>query len=46
MTDGLIAPHGGKLIDLVDTGAEAQALADKAKSLPQVCLNSRSSSVL
>jgi hypothetical protein len=30
MTDGLIAPHGGKLVDRIATGADAQSLADKA----------------
>src|SRR5215213_2163204 len=38
----LIAPHGGKLINRQVQGAEATALADKAKSLPQVKLNVRS----
>ena len=46
MTDGLIAPHGGKLVERIATGAEAQALADKAKSLPQVRLNIRSAADL
>jgi sulfate adenylyltransferase len=46
MTDGLIAPHGGKLVDRIATGAEAQSLADKAKGLPQVRLNMRSASDL
>jgi sulfate adenylyltransferase len=41
MTDGLIAPHGGTLINRIASGAEAQALADKAKSLPKVTLGMR-----
>jgi len=46
MTDGLIAPHGGALINRQAEGAEAQALADKAKSLPRVKLNIRSAADL
>ena len=41
MTDGLIAPHGGSLIDRVATGANTEALADKAKSLPKLALGMR-----
>src|SRR5688500_6468036 len=42
ITDNLIAPHAGKLINRQVECAEAQALADKAKSLPQYQLNVRS----
>ncbi len=39
--DGLIAPHGGKLNQREVTGAAAKALEEKARSLPQLALNSR-----
>ncbi len=38
---GLIAPHGGKLNQREVTGDAAEALADKAQSLPKRQLNSR-----
>jgi sulfate adenylyltransferase len=38
----LIAPYGGKLVDLRVTGPERTALIDKAKSLPSVQLTPRS----
>ena len=38
---GLIAPHGGTLVNRVVEGAEAQTLADKAKSLPSHALGMR-----
>jgi sulfate adenylyltransferase len=41
MTEGLIPPHGGTLVDRVVTGTEAQSLADKAKSLPRLTLGLR-----
>jgi sulfate adenylyltransferase len=41
MSDALIAPHGGSLIDRVATGAEAQSLAEAAKSLPKLALGVR-----
>ncbi len=41
MSDGLIAPHGGTLVNRVVEGAEAQALADAAKSLPAHALGMR-----
>src|SRR5437773_9567439 len=40
-SDGLIAPHGGKLNELEIKGDAAKALEDKARSLPQLALNSR-----
>jgi sulfate adenylyltransferase len=46
MTEGLIAPHGGSLVDRVATGAEAQSLADSAKALPQIALGIRALSDL
>jgi sulfate adenylyltransferase len=45
-TDGLIAPHGGELVDRLATGAEAQALAERARSLPHLRLTERSLSDL
>src|SRR5438132_12197143 len=39
--DGLIAPHGGKLNRREVHGNAAKALEDKARSLPQLALNSR-----
>ncbi len=41
MSDALIAPHGGSLVDRVATGAEAQSLAQAAKSLPKLSLGIR-----
>jgi sulfate adenylyltransferase len=41
MPSNLIAPHGGKLNPREVTGADARALEDKARSLPQHQLNSR-----
>jgi sulfate adenylyltransferase len=41
MADGLIAPHGGTLVDRMATGAEATQLAEQAKSLPRVALGIR-----
>jgi sulfate adenylyltransferase len=39
--DGMIAPHGGELVDCVVSGAEAASLADTAKSLPSLALGMR-----
>jgi sulfate adenylyltransferase len=36
-----IEPHGGSLVDLLATGAEADKLADEAGSLPSVTVNER-----
>ncbi len=41
MSDGLIAPHGGTLVNRVVEGAEARSLADAAKSLPAHTLGMR-----
>jgi sulfate adenylyltransferase len=41
MTDDLIPPHGGSLVDRVASGAEADSLADTAKSLPKLALGMR-----
>ena len=41
MADGLIAPHGGTLVDRMATGAEAASLAEQAKSLPKLALGMR-----
>jgi sulfate adenylyltransferase len=46
MTEGLIAPHGGSLVDRVVTGAEAQFLADSAKALQPMALGIRALSDL
>ncbi len=43
MTTGETIPaHGGRLIDLLVTGDEAQSLRERAAGLPAVALNSRS----
>jgi sulfate adenylyltransferase len=39
--DALIAPHGGSLVNRVAEGAEAQALAETARSLPKLTLSMR-----
>jgi sulfate adenylyltransferase len=36
-----IAPHGGTLVDLLATGAEAEALAQEAANLPKIVVNPR-----
>ena len=41
MTDTLIQPHGGHLVDRVATNADALAMAEQAKSLPVVKLGMR-----
>jgi sulfate adenylyltransferase len=41
MSAALIAPHGGSLVDRIAAGAEAQSLADAAKSLPKLPLGIR-----
>ncbi|MPZ48280.1 MAG: sulfate adenylyltransferase [Dehalococcoidia bacterium] len=41
MTDELIAPHGGSLVNQLAEGAEAQKLAELAKGLPQLKLSIR-----
>jgi sulfate adenylyltransferase len=41
-----IAPHGGKLINREATGDEARALAEEARSLPALRINSRTRSDL
>ncbi len=46
MTEGLIAPHGGKLVDRLAPATEAQKLADTAKSLPRLPLSMRALSDL
>ena len=46
MTDALIPPHGGRLIDRAVTGDEAAALAERARSMPAVKLSSRALSDL
>jgi sulfate adenylyltransferase len=38
---GTIPPHGGKLIDLLVIGAEAEGLAQEAEHLPKVTVNAR-----
>jgi sulfate adenylyltransferase len=45
-TEQSIAPHGGALVDLLTTGAEAQDLQARAGTLPVIRLNSRSLSDL
>jgi sulfate adenylyltransferase len=46
MSDPLIAPHGGSLIDRTVDGEEAKSLAEAARSLPQVRLGARALSDL
>ena len=46
MTDSLIPPHGGSLVDRTAAGAEAAALAEKTRSLPRLALSARSLSDL
>ena len=47
MTTGEMIPaHGGRLIDLLATGDEAESLRERAAGLPAVTLNSRSLSDL
>jgi sulfate adenylyltransferase len=46
MSNQTIAPHGGKLINREASGDEAKALAEKARSLPALRLNSRTLSDL
>ena len=46
MTDGLIAPHGGRLNPREVTGDAARALEERARTLPQHRLNSRERSDL
>ncbi len=46
MTDTLIPPHGGQLINREVTGEEASALAERARSLSTLRLNSRTLSDL
>lgn len=41
MTDGLIAPHGGKLIINFASQAEQQELRERAQTLPQIIIGSR-----
>ena len=41
MSDDLIPPHGGSLVDRIVSGDEAESLAETAKSLPQVALGMR-----
>ena len=41
-TPGLVAPHGGTLRELLATGSDAQALAERAASLTTVTLDVRS----
>jgi sulfate adenylyltransferase len=46
MTESLIPPHGGSLINRLVEGTEGQQLADQAKSLPQLKLSARTLSDL
>ena len=46
MEDGLIAPHGGTLVERLASGTEAAALAAEAKGLPKLALGVRSLSDL
>ena len=46
MTDALIPPHGGQLIDREVTGPEAATLEERARSLPALRLSSRALSDL
>ncbi len=42
MSDGVITPHGGALIDRLAGGSEAESLAEQAKGLPKLALSVRS----
>jgi sulfate adenylyltransferase len=44
--DGLIAPHGGRLIDRLATGNDAAKLEERVRSLPALQLSSRTLSDL
>ena len=46
MSDGLIAPHGGRLAVREVTGDDAASLAERARSLPTLTLSSRTLSDL
>ena len=46
MNGALIPPHGGSLVDRTAAGAEAEALAENARSLPRLALSARSLSDL
>jgi sulfate adenylyltransferase len=46
MEDGLIPPHGGKLVNLIAEGDEARELSEAAASLPRLALSIRSLSDL
>jgi sulfate adenylyltransferase len=41
MSEELIAPHGGSLVDRVASGSEAESLAEAAKALPKLALGMR-----
>ena len=41
-TEGLIAPYGNKLVDLLVRGEERQKLVQKAKELPSIQISARS----
>ena len=38
MTEGLIPPHGGSLVNRLAEGAEAEKLAEQARSMPRLAL--------
>src|SRR4051794_20112752 len=40
-THETIAPHGGTLVDLVATGADAERLASEASNHPKIAVNDR-----
>jgi sulfate adenylyltransferase len=44
--EGLVAPHGGRLIDRLVTGEKTDALAERARSLSALALSSRTVSDL
>jgi sulfate adenylyltransferase len=46
MTEGIIAPHGGELINRLVEGDEAKRLAEQAESLPKLALSARTLSDL
>ena len=46
MSDGVIAPHGGALVDRLAEVSELDSLAEQAKSLPKLSLSMRSLSDL
>jgi hypothetical protein len=45
-TPRLITPYGGRLVDLVATGAAREALVEQSRRLPNVQISPRSVAIL